>query len=369
MAKSEKKGETKNQHYVPQFYQRYFSKDKKNIGTYIIEREKNIPSAPIKNQSSSDYFYSENMKIENALGKMEELSKNVIDKIILNPKVRLTPNDQYTLYVFTIIQKGRTLAQANFIQEHANVILRTFLKKYCQLLRENNIENDLKDITDEVLDKILFNFKQPGLFALGTQAQLVNTCIDLKCKILINNTDIPFITSNNPVALYDQFMERMGNLTYALGSQGLQIYLPLTPKIGVMYYDPKCYKLGYQKKTYVEIIQDSDIYELNKLTALNAENILYYEPDSITEHALKQLAIQSKNSKPSSRVGALPELKSSKGVIVGAYDISMFCKLKLSFIKELPRYKAIQPQDFDPTKHQFREIAYIKDYLMKIASK
>lgn len=136
-----------------------------------------------------------------------------------------------------------------------------------------------------------------------------------------------------------------------------------------MYYDPKCYKLGYQKKTYVEIIQDSDIYELNKLTALNAENILYYEPDSITEHALKQLAIQSKNSKPSSRVGALPELKSSKGVIVGAYDISMFCKLKLSFIKELPRYKAIQPQDFDPTKHQFREIAYIKDYLMKIASK
>lgn len=176
MAKSEKKGETKNQHYVPQFYQRYFSKDKKNIGTYIIEREKNIPSAPIKNQSSSDYFYSENMKIENALGKMEELSKNVIDKIILNPKVRLTPNDQYTLYVFTIIQKGRTLAQANFIQEHANVILRTFLKKYCQLLRENNIENDLKDITDEVLDKILFNFKQPGLFALGTQAQLVNTC-------------------------------------------------------------------------------------------------------------------------------------------------------------------------------------------------
>lgn len=369
MAKSEKKGETKNQHYVPQFYQRYFSKDKKNIGTYIIEREKNIPSAPIKNQSSSDYFYSENMKIENALGKMEELSKNVIEKIILNPKVRLTPNDQYTLYVFTIIQKGRTLAQANFIQEHANVILRTFLKKYCQLLRENNIENDLKDITDAVLDKILFNFKQPGLFALGTQAQLVNTCIDLKCKILINNTDIPFITSNNPVALYDQFMERMGNLTYALGSQGLQIYLPLTPKIGVMYYDPKCYKLGYQKKTYVEIIQDSDIYELNKLTALNAENILYYEPDSITEHALKQLAIQSKNSKPSSRVGALPELKSSKGVIVGAYDISMFCKLKLSFIKELPRYKAIQPQDFDPTKHQFREIAYIKDYLMKIASK
>ena len=97
MAKSEKKGKTKNQHYVPQFYQRYFSIDNKNIGAYVVSSDKNIPSAPIKSQSSGDYFYSENMKIEHALGKMEELSKSVIDKIIANPKERLTKEEQYTL--------------------------------------------------------------------------------------------------------------------------------------------------------------------------------------------------------------------------------------------------------------------------------
>ena len=42
-----KKAETKNQHYVPQFYQRYFSIDGKNIGTYVVATEKNIFSAYI----------------------------------------------------------------------------------------------------------------------------------------------------------------------------------------------------------------------------------------------------------------------------------------------------------------------------------
>lgn len=369
MAKSEKKGKTKNQHYVPQFYQRYFSIDNKNIGAYVVSSDKNIPSAPIKSQSSGDYFYSENMKIEHALGKMEELSKSVIDKIIANPKERLTKEEQYTLYVFTMMQEGRTLAQANLIQEYVNAMLRTVAKKHFEVLRKNSEENDLEGITEEVLDKVFFNLNKPRVFALGTQASLINTCIDLECKTLINRTKTPFITSDNPAALYDQFMERMGNQTYALGSRGLQIYLPLTPVLGIMYYDPKCYKLGDRKKTYVEIIQDNDICELNKLTASNAENILYYKPNSITEYTLKQLATQNKRNKPSSRVETLPELESSRGVIVGSHNISMFCKLKLSFIKELPRYKAIQPQSFNPTQHQFREIAYIKDDIIKMTSK
>lgn len=370
MAKSEKKGETKNQHYVPQFYQRYFSNDNKNIGTFLISSEKNILSAPIKNQSSGDYFYSENMKIEHALGSLEGLAKNVIDKIILNPKERLTKEEQYTLYVFTMMQAGRTLAQANLIQEVTNFIFRTVAKKHFELQKNSDEYNgDLEDITDDILNKIQFNLTQPGLFALGTQAQLVNTCIDLECKILINNAKTPFITSNNPAVLYDQFMERMGNKTYALGSRGLQIFLPLTPMLGVMYYDPKCYKLGDRKKTYVEIKQDNDVCELNKLTAANAEKILYYKPYSITEYAIKQLATQNEKYKPSARVEAIPELKSSRVVIVGSRNVSMFCKLKLSFVKELPIYKAIEPLNFDPSKHQFREIAYIKDDIIKMSSK
>lgn len=68
------------------------------------------------------------MKIEHALGGLEGLAKSVIDKIISNPKKRLTKEERYTLYVFTMMQEGRTLAQANLIQEVTNSIFRTVAK-------------------------------------------------------------------------------------------------------------------------------------------------------------------------------------------------------------------------------------------------
>jgi len=81
MTTQKKKAETKNQHYVPQFYLRYFSVDKKNVGAYILKSGKNIPSAPIKGQASRDYFYSDNMEMEKvegiAIEEKKELTANV----------------------------------------------------------------------------------------------------------------------------------------------------------------------------------------------------------------------------------------------------------------------------------------------------
>lgn len=68
------------------------------------------------------------MEIEHALGGMEGLAKIVIDKIIANPKGDLTKEEQYTLYSFTMMQEGRTLAHVNLIQEHADTVLRNLMK-------------------------------------------------------------------------------------------------------------------------------------------------------------------------------------------------------------------------------------------------
>lgn len=127
--------------------------------------------------------------------------------------------------------------------------------------------------------------------------------------------------------------------------------------------------LEIEKKPYVEISNNKDIEELNKLTASNAENIIYYKPKSVTENELKQFAIQNKMFKPTARVESYPEIKTSKGVIIGVCNISMFCGLTLSFVKELPRYKSIRPQDYDPTQHRLREIACQKDDIIKMSSK
>ncbi len=126
---------TKNQHYVPQFYQRFFSADKdhKTIGAYIIDQRKYISRAPIKNQSSGDYFYSTNQKIEDSLGKIEELASAVIQQIHENPENKLSKKAEYTLYVFTLIQIGRTLDRVNFIQESVNELIVSIFKDYIDI--------------------------------------------------------------------------------------------------------------------------------------------------------------------------------------------------------------------------------------------
>ena len=279
MGMEQKKAATKNQHYVPQFYQRNFSCDGKTIGTYLLDQKKYITSAAIKHQSSADYFYSPNMNIEEALGALEKLASVAINKVIDNPKVKLPQNDVVALYVFTMLQIGRTPAFVKKMEENANKMGMMMLRKYIEAMRKTDRAEEVEDLTDDVLDAVSLKLNQPGKFAVSTIASMMDTCMDLvpNAKILINQTKTSFITSDNPACLYDQHCERIGNVDYALGSCGLQLYLTITPSLAILYYDSDCYKLGDRKKHYVELTQEQDVHQLNRLVACKADEILYCE--------------------------------------------------------------------------------------------
>lgn len=360
--------EKKNQHYVPQFYQRYFSNDKKTVAVYILKSKKYIAKSPIKNQASEDYFYSKDehdTKIESALGKLEALSKDALDRIISNPKEKLSEQDNYTLYHFMMIQLGRTLSQANLMQELVDKISRNIVKAIVKLKKENGDTEDAKILTDDVLDSVQIKLKKPGIIALGTTIEIRALCIDLKCKILINNTKVDFISSDNPVCFYDQFLEKMGDDTHGLGVKGLQLFLPLTPRIGVFYYDPVVYKLGERKKTYVDVGNDNDVKELNKLVSANANEILIfnsasYLPADFTNYSILHHRFSTKELVESFTL----ESFDGSGPIIGNHTVTRYFRMKLSFVKLLPKYAAKEKNDYKP-KDRFREIAYYKDELLK----
>jgi len=75
---------------------------------------------------------------------------------------------------------------------------------------------------------------------------------------------------------------------------------------------------------------------------------------SVSENDLEQYAFLNKKYRPKERI----EVYSSGDNIIGTHNIPMFCKLSLSFIKELPAYKAISAQSFN-LSNQFREIGDI----------
>ena len=355
MTTQKKKAETKNQHYVPQFYLRYFSVDKKNVEAYILKSGKNIPSAPIKGQASRDYFYSDNMEMEKVLSNLEACAKKALDKIIAAPTEPLSKEDKDTLFDFTMIQLGRTEVQAIFVKKWYEVVERSLQDVFSKMATDMGRDGG-ESFKDKVSGLIGEPPPFPAKYSVDAHDQIRYIMRDLSVKTLVNKTDKSFITSDNPVAKYNQFMERMRPETYGLGARGLQIFFPLSPQIGLMYYDPKCYKLGYKKNEYVELDQDKDIDELNKLTSCNSGGLLYYRHGTVSNQEIVTLSEVSRKFIPKPIESGVENLYPSRSLLQLRHH-PLFCKLSLSFIKELPRFKALRPEDFDRKKHGLRDLA------------
>lgn len=142
----------KNQHYVPQFYQRRFSDDGKNVGVYIVDQLKAIPQAPIKSQASADYFYTSDTEkpenVEKAFSGIEGIAKEIMQKLDANPRSPLTKEESFSLYVFTILQLGRTLSPVQDTREMANMMLRKVIKAQVEISK-NSDNPELADYKDK----------------------------------------------------------------------------------------------------------------------------------------------------------------------------------------------------------------------------
>ena len=74
--------------------------------------------------------------------------------------------------------------------------------------------------------------------------------------------------------------------------------------------------------------------------------------------------LKNKNNNPSNPPYN-PATPSEKEEIIGVHNNPIQCKLALSFVKELTKYKMLNVNDFDPSKHRYRDIAYLKDEIVK----
>ncbi|MFM6271492.1 MAG: DUF4238 domain-containing protein, partial [Dolichospermum sp.] len=100
---------SKNHHYVPQFYLRLFSTDKKSISLLNKKRNAIIKGAPIKGQCALENFHGWHEDVENHIARIEGESAPVIQRIagtgLLPPQ---GSDDHLRLALFVALQMGRT---------------------------------------------------------------------------------------------------------------------------------------------------------------------------------------------------------------------------------------------------------------------
>lgn len=259
--------ENKKHHYVPKFYLKRFSKNKKSICLYNLPKQLHVVNANLKNQCYQDYFYGKDQKAEGVLADIEGEISQLYGKI---DKYRSLPpplsQDHEMLIISILIQYGRTKYLADAMNEmHDKMFKHTFKKK---------IEAELERIN---LDDYIVGIKDVSQYSLGLLTQFYPQCLDLGYKLLINKTKVEFITSDNPVVMYNQLLSfrKLGSNT-GLSSKGLQIFFPLSPDKSIVMYDDDVYRVGRGTKIVIEVTNEQDIYNLNALQACSCYENIYF---------------------------------------------------------------------------------------------
>lgn len=253
----------KKQHYVPKLHLKHFANPtgKKKYYTYYFDKKSEIVhKSNINNAAMENYFYGKDaigQIIEYSLSLFENnINKRIYRELISSedPIVFEIPGHKFLFAQFVAVQILRTKNHLEDIKVHS--------KKLKEIILEGNPGFEDKELGREVhqmdseeaireLQLLAFSEKNvKGLARIFTNQKWV---------LLVNNTPIPFWTSDNPVARFNPFdLYPYSNMGFL--SRGMQVYFPLSTKLCLCILDPEIYR------TYNKMEKIDPLYlELHKM--------------------------------------------------------------------------------------------------------
>jgi hypothetical protein len=287
----QKKHIPKIQHFVPQFFQRFFSYENngKTIGMFDIHRNLFKSHVKISSHLSLNHFYGNDGDLEDWLAQLETDSAPIFRQMWEKEKLPIAQSQDHSKMLHFMV----ALDLRNPI--HFKIL--------------NNFEQNLPTTKSKISDgnvpaDMVFRLKEHQtdrgkLNSLKSCELLASDLLDLKYKLIKNTTSNPFIISDNPIILYNQFLEKR---KWTFGSQrdfglkGLQLFLPLNDSYMLTVYDSNIYKLGTKKEQVVIINDKNSVDQLNLLQFLNSETTVNFNHKA-SEHYINTLYERSKKYK------------------------------------------------------------------------
>ncbi len=269
-----KKREKQYNHYVPQFYLKNFSGNK-SIGLYNFKIKKFVDEASIRDVAGKDYLYGEDNQLEDFFSNLERKWSNVINTIINTEHLPLDSEEYTYLIMFVFLSDARGVEVADAFYED-------------KLVEGKNIARIMRkagklDVTDEWIDNLDVKIDRPNLPFIQNLSSSVRIMSDLCPLLIINETNLSFITSDRPVVIYNRwFVEKNFLQPCGFGQMGLQVFVPISGRICFCLYDDHVYENKYGYKDRIRIYRKETIKELNSIFVENAYREIYYPKDTRT---------------------------------------------------------------------------------------
>ena len=184
------------------------------------------------------------------------------------------------------MQKTRTRLERQLVEGFGDAVCDRYLKPMMQFLLKSD------GLSDHEIEGYSVKIKNMDIFHKQSIAHAMDSIIgisDLVPCFIGNNSNTPFISSDNPV-IFNNRIHLDDNFT-AILSKGLQIHCPLNPHLYLLLYDRGFYTIDQSKPPCL-----SDINRLNALQLLNCNEILIV-PDGASIEYVDSLCSQYLNKK------------------------------------------------------------------------
>lgn len=226
------------QHYVPQFYLKNFSVDKKSINCFDKVNIKAY-SQSIRNVAQEKHFYElESLYLEDDFASLEKDVSYYINNIVRTKKYKALNNlkQRSNLALFMALQLIRTLEVRQLIELQAKalrdnlietgVMNNTLNSYFYEFLQDDSIKESHLKIIQEMLPNLVkhFFFK--------------------KWVLLTNKTNKEFLTSDNPIVMYNS------HYPTGLDREYTYTFFPLSSQVCICLLDPINYKNFKSKANY-----------------------------------------------------------------------------------------------------------------------
>ncbi|WP_196257800.1 DUF4238 domain-containing protein [Pelagibacterium limicola] len=273
-----------NQHFLPQCYLRAFSDgaEGRSVSLYRLSTDTIVSNASIRGQCSRRYFYGKDLSLEKAFQPIEAEYARVRDLIVSGAEIR--SEDVNFLRYFIAIQYCRTEIAAKRIfssqDEMASIVFRN--------------EEERKKYGN-------FGEKEALMISMAHAGEMGNIIDDLGFCIIQNDTDFQFITSDDPVIRCNRYYQQ--RLRDKWGGSGFIhsgecIYLPISPKYLILFYDPFVYRIGRRTQKFA-ISRKMQADSLNCLQVIKANQNLYFSTTQKDDY-VQELAAANKAYRPKS---------------------------------------------------------------------
>lgn len=290
------------QHIVPQSYLKRFAKKNSNNNGYNIGVKQGSTSkiftAAVKDvafrknyydvTNKEDTKYWENYFANNIEPMYGSELTNIISSIILSNKKRdvLSTSQRNILAKMIIFQILRVPGFLERRFQYGDELFDETIEETVQIFKEKNIS------VDDKLSKYIQNkvnvVKELSIESISDE-KILNSLAEFLAEkiwiIYINNTGVPFMTSDSPVVMYNIINKSFSYADNGIGRYDTFIYYPLTGKI-ILQIIPEDFLSGIMKKKDNSLVPFSKgainfVHSMNKFQARHSEKQVFVHPDFI----------------------------------------------------------------------------------------